>query len=106
MPCGASSSLMGCRPTRGTLPEERTKGRGKMRFTHQPTIDGKATGPAVEYADPDEALTTTGLEATELSRRHRLIFIPEDQRPEGGEDIKLWYVINTAADDVADDTAD
>jgi hypothetical protein len=76
-----------------------------MRFTHQPTVDGEPTGPAVEYADPDEALAITGLEAPELSRRHRLIFIPEDQRPEGGEDIKLWYVTKAAADDVADDTA-
>ena len=105
MPFGASSSLMGCCPSRRTLPEERTKGRGDMRFTHQPSIDGEPSGPAVEYADPDEALAITGLEAKELSRRHRLIFIPEDQRPEGGEDIKLWYVVKTAADDVADDAA-
>ena len=76
-----------------------------MRFTHQPAIDGEPSGPAVEYADPDEALTITGLKAAELSRRHRVIFIPEDQRPEGGEDIKLWYVVKTAADDVADDAA-
>ena len=105
MPGGASSSLMGCRPSRGTLPAERTKGRGKMRFTHQPTIDGEPTGPAVECADPDEALTITWLEAKELSRRHRLIFIPEDQRPEGGEDIKLWYVTTPAGDDAAGDAA-
>ena len=105
MACGASSSLMGCRPSMGTLPEQRTKGRGKMRFTHQSTVDGEPTGPAVEYADPDEALAITGLEAPELSRRHRLVFIPEDQRPEGGEDIKLWYVITPAGDDAADDGA-
>ena len=44
-----------------------------MRFTHQPTSDGAPAGPAVEYADPDEALTITGLEAKELSRQHRLL---------------------------------
>ena len=76
-----------------------------MRFTHQPTVEGKPSGPAVEYADLDEALAITGLQATELSRRHRLIFIPEDQRPEGGEEIKLWYVIKTAADDAAEEGA-
>ena len=76
-----------------------------MRFTHQPTNDGVPTGPAVEYADPDEALTITGLEARELSRRHRLIFIPEDQRPEGGEDIKLWYDLKPAGDDTPGDAA-
>jgi len=76
-----------------------------MRFTHQPTSDGEPSGPAVDYADPDEALTITGLEPTELSRRHRLMFIPEDQRPEGGEDIRLWYVIETAGDDAAEEAA-
>jgi len=81
------------------------KGQDQMRFTHQPTSDGEPAGPAVEYADPDEALTITGLEPTELSRRHRLIFIPEDQRPEGGEDIKLWYVIEQAADDAPEEAA-
>ena len=74
-----------------------------MRFTHQPTSDGQPTGPAVEYADPDEALTITGLEPLELSRRHRLIFIPEDQRPEGGEDIKLWYDLKPVRDDAPED---
>jgi len=76
-----------------------------MRFTHQPASHGEHPGPAVEYADPDEALTITGLEPVELSRRHRLIFIPEDQRPEGGEDIRLWYVIKPAGDDAPDDAA-
>ena len=76
-----------------------------MRFTHQPASHGEPTGPAVEYADPDEALTITGLEPAELSRRHRLVFIPEDQRPEGGEDIRLWYVIKPAGDDAPDDAA-
>lgn len=76
-----------------------------MRFTHQPSSDEGPTGPAVEYADPDEALTITGLESKELSRRHRLIFIPEDQRPAGGEDIKLWYDVTPGGDDAADDGA-
>jgi hypothetical protein len=82
------------------------KGHGQMRFVHQPTSHGEPSGPAVEYADPDEALEITGLEAPELSRTHRLIFIPEDQRPEGGKDIKLWYVIKQLDDDAADDTAE
>ena len=76
-----------------------------MWFTQQATIPGQPPGSIVEYADPDEALTITGLEPAELSRRHRLVFIPEDQRPEGGEDIRLWYVIKLAGDDASDDAA-
>lgn len=76
-----------------------------MRFTHQPTSDGVPTGPAVEYADPDEAPTITGLEPLGSSRRHRSIFIPEDERPEGGEDIKLWYGLKPACDDAPDAAA-
>ena len=74
-----------------------------MRFTHQPTSQGEPAGPAVDYADPDEALTITGLEPLELSRRHRLIFIPEDERPEGGKDIKLWYDLKPVRDAAPDE---
>jgi hypothetical protein len=73
-----------------------------MWFTQQATIPGQPTDSIVEYADPDEALTITGLKPPELSRRHRLVFIPEDQRPEGGEDIKLWYVIRVLRQPPAD----